>query len=94
MWLSSNVLISDSNQNADYPATGYENYYASVKVSVYGDFVEKSNPYNYMANLGNFDTENFEGSFWPEEIAEQTNNITEVNFVSMKQKEMQELLEF
>ena len=90
MWLSEDVLISDSDPNANYSATGYENHYASVKVSVYGDFVEKGIQIRsyYMANLGNYDIENFEGSFWPEEIAEQTNNITEVNFVSMSKDKM------
>ena len=47
MWLSEDVLISDSDPNANYPSTGYENHYASVKVSVYGDFEEKSMVFSY-----------------------------------------------
>ena len=41
VWLSENVHISDTRPGADYPASTYKNYYASVKVSVYGDFQEK-----------------------------------------------------
>lgn len=89
MWLSDRVLISDSNPYADYKATGYENYYASVKVSVYGDFVDKQLPYNYMANLGTpevvTETETIPATFWPETIETVKTNITEVKFISMKQ---------
>ena len=45
MWLSDNVIISDTDPNADYPATGknaYKNHFASIKVRVIGDFTEKS----------------------------------------------------
>ena len=45
MWLSEDVIISDSDPNRDYYATGehaFSNHYASVKVEVFGDFNEKS----------------------------------------------------
>ena len=77
MWLSEDVLISDSNPNANYKATGYENYYASVKVSVYGDFVEKSIPYNYMVNLSSVTA-----------ITDQKANISEVHFISLSPDEI------
>ena len=41
MWLSDEVLISDSDSNRDYYATGYNNHYANIKISVIGDFNEK-----------------------------------------------------
>ena len=89
MWLSEDVLISNSNPNADYPATGYENHYASVKVSVYGDFVEKQQPYNYMARLGTTDlgTGGVDDiAFWPNAIYEQSQKIKSVSFISMDKK--------
>ena len=46
MWISDRVLISDSITNLDgrsiYTSEEFKNSYASVKVEVYGDFVEKS----------------------------------------------------
>ena len=48
MWLSENVVISDTLANPDYTTSEFANGYASVKVSVYGDFEEKSIPYHYM----------------------------------------------
>lgn len=47
MWLSEEVIISDSDPNASYPATGtsaYKKHFASVKVKVMGDFNEKIMP--------------------------------------------------
>ena len=44
MWLSEDVIISDTEANADYPATGahaFPNRYGNVQVEVYGDFNEK-----------------------------------------------------
>ena len=41
MWLSEDVFISDTNPNATYSVGVYESSYASVKVSVYGDFKVK-----------------------------------------------------
>ena len=44
MWLSEDVIISDTDPNASYAATGanaYKNYYASVKVNVIGDFNDR-----------------------------------------------------
>ncbi len=47
VWLSEDVIISDSDPSATYPATGtnaFKNHYASVKLSVFGDFQEKELP--------------------------------------------------
>ena len=47
VWLNEDVIISDTDPNATYPATGanaYKNHYASVKVSVFGDVNEKEVP--------------------------------------------------
>ena len=44
MWLNENVKISDTNPNADYSTSVFKNSYASVRVSVYGDFLEKKLP--------------------------------------------------
>ena len=44
VWISDKVIISDTESNASYPATGdhaYKNHYATVKASVFGDFQEK-----------------------------------------------------
>ena len=41
MWLSEDVIISDTESYADYTTDVYRNSYASVKVEVYGDFKEK-----------------------------------------------------
>ena len=46
MWLSDNILVSDTSDQADYKETGEDalnNHYASVKIGVYGDFKFKSN---------------------------------------------------
>ena len=66
MWLSSDVIISDTDPNATYVATGYNNHYANIKVIVGGDFAEKNAPkqaYNLIKSLastanyiGNYDT--------------------------------------
>ena len=55
MWLSENVLISDSDLNADYtahkdPLTDYKNRYASVRILVSGDLKEKSLPSTVSTN--------------------------------------------
>ena len=44
MWLSDDVLISDTDPKADYDTDTFKNSYANVKVSVYGDFAEKNIP--------------------------------------------------
>ena len=44
MWLSDDVLISDTETSADYTSSQFKNSYANVKVSVYGDFTEKNIP--------------------------------------------------
>ena len=47
VWLSEDVLISDTESGADYTATDWNNTYASIKVGVYGDFEEKKMPSFY-----------------------------------------------
>jgi len=42
MWLSDDVLISDTIETADYTTEVYRNSYGNVKVSVSGDFREKT----------------------------------------------------
>ena len=42
MWLSSDILISDTLQSADYSSSEFANSYANIKVSVNGDFEEKT----------------------------------------------------
>ena len=55
MWISDTVLISDTDPNATYTAhkgtsTDFKNHYASIKLAVYGDFIEKkiNNPYQVV----------------------------------------------
>jgi len=83
MWLSDNVIISDTESYADYTTSEFRNRYASVKVSVYGDFVEKKSPYNYMAKINTTYS-----AFWPTNIEAEKANITSVNFVEMDETEM------
>ena len=47
MWLSEDVIISDSDPNATYNTTEYPNKYATVKLIVNGDFNEKHIDYLY-----------------------------------------------
>ena len=44
MWLDGKVIISDTESYADYTTSVFKNSYASVRVSVYGDFLEKKLP--------------------------------------------------
>lgn len=41
MWLSDDVLISDTLPDASYTTGEYRNSYANVKIAVFGDFTEK-----------------------------------------------------
>ena len=41
MWISDDVTVSDTSQQASYTTSEYINKYASVKIGVYGDFQEK-----------------------------------------------------
>ena len=41
VWIDENVFISDTNDSADYKASTWKDTYASIVVSVYGDFQEK-----------------------------------------------------
>ena len=83
MWLSDKVLISDTVENADYTTSEFRQRYASVRVSVFGDFNEKSNPYNYLAKKSTSSS-----AFWPTSIENVKTNITQVNFVSLPQNEI------
>ena len=78
MWIDEDVTVSDTDLNADYNTTTWNNSYASLKVHVNsGGVVEK------LAYL-----ENTYPSFWDGVIANQKNNITTVNFVQMEQSEI------
>ena len=44
MWIDENVTISDTDPNADYTTTEWNDSYASLKVRVVGDFEEKKLP--------------------------------------------------
>ena len=44
MWIDENVTISDTDPNADYTTTEWNDSYASLKVRVVGDFEEKTLP--------------------------------------------------
>ena len=53
MWLSDKVLISDSDPNANYKATGedaFKNHYANIKVAVQGDLQDKELPLTVQTN--------------------------------------------
>ena len=65
MWLSEDVIISDTEDNASYTTSDFENRYLSIKVGVFGDFTEKESPYiltnmikdSLAANLTTQDTD-------------------------------------
>lgn len=83
MWLSDKVLISDTYEGADYTTSEFRQRYASVRVSVFGDFNEKSAPYNYLAKINTSSS-----AFWPTAINNVRSSISEVNFVSLPQSEI------
>ncbi len=41
MWLADTVIISDSDPNATYTTAEYKNKYATIKLTVHGDFMKK-----------------------------------------------------
>lgn len=51
VWVRDDILISDSNPNANYTTDEWNNSYISLKLSSYGDFVEKKNLYIYDVQL-------------------------------------------
>ena len=55
-WLSEDVIISDSEPNANYNTIEYPNKYATIKVKVNGDFVEKDLPSAYSIIKKSVDT--------------------------------------
>jgi len=59
MWIDNNIMISNTNPNADYTTSEWNDSYASLKVAVYGDFVEKTINYS-KANIMtlSFDSKN------------------------------------
>ncbi len=60
MWLKEDIIISDSEPNASYAATGenaFKNHYASIKVKVIGDFHEKTLPDAIFVMKKNVDTD-------------------------------------
>ena len=84
MWLSEDVLISDTDPNANYKATGedaFKNHYASIKVAVQGDLVEKVLPLTVESNevSGNSGINNITHTIENEENAQ---NTYQLNIVS------------
>ena len=88
MWLSEDVIISDTDPKATYPASDYNNYYANAMISVYGDLDEKNSTMNHFIGNPIMDEETQDIMFWPAAINEQKANITEVHFASMDKEEM------
>ena len=50
IWLNDDVIISDTNPNADYLSSNYSNYYASIKVKVRSSTEDREVPYSYMVD--------------------------------------------
>ena len=60
VWYDEDIIISDTDSSADFRASDnsyqtnnsdldiYTEVYSSVKVKVYGDFIEKTNPFAYL----------------------------------------------
>jgi len=80
MWIDEDVTISDTDLNADYTTTLWNDSYASLLVSVTGNFEEKTLSNNNLVKKGDY--------FWPNQIYNQRNNITNVNFVNLSQSEI------
>ncbi len=53
MWLDENVVISDTASDAIYNTTEYKNKYATIKLTVAGDFQEKEVPISLYALMRN-----------------------------------------
>ena len=90
MWLSEDVLISDTEPDADYTATDYKNHYASIKVRVVGDFEEKTMPqpvYYAFADIADIDYSYFETDTDIMTIPGITNNYSTIghnNFIKFE----------
>ena len=90
MWISDEVLISDTDPLADYSTSEYWSSYANVRLAVYGYFEWK--PYDNVSHLNIMKRENT-SSFWPSEISAEKENIMEVNFINMGKEEIEEQYE-
>ena len=42
MWIGDNIIISDSSESANYTTEEFKDKYATIKLTVVGDFVEKT----------------------------------------------------
>ena len=74
MWLSEDVIISDTATNATYSTVDYKNKYATIKLVVAGDFEEKTAPkpaYNLIAELSS--TKSYIASY--DDIINDPNNV-------------------
>jgi len=80
MWIDENVTISNTNPDADYTTTEWNNSYTSLKVRVVGDFNPKELP-GTMARLGT-------SGFWVDSINNVKSNIKEVNFIQLDNSEI------
>ena len=76
MWIDENVTISNTNPEADYTTSEWNDAYTSLKVRVVGDFNPKELP-GTMARLGT------DYMFWEQSILNASSNIKEVNFIQL-----------
>ena len=86
MWLSEDVIISDTEENASYTTSQFENSYLSIKVGVYGDFVEKDVSAGYIVyKLGVLDMDDEWISYSSDDttikIIDSINNSTNPDFL-------------
>ena len=82
MWIDENVTISNTNPDADYTTTEWNDAYTSLKVRVVGDFNPKELP-GMMARLGTSSSK-----FWADDIENIETNIKEVNFIQLNNSEI------
>ena len=82
MWIDENVTISNTNPDADYTTTEWNNSYTSLKVRVVGDF----NPKELPGTMARLETENW--YFWEQSIIDVRANIKEINFIRLDNSEI------
>lgn len=86
MWLSSTVLVSDSDPNRTYYATGehaFKNHYANYKVSINGDLAKKPYPLSFdlIEDLNMFSL-SLSNDYLPEEYGNSANDTVEIRVSS------------
>lgn len=80
MWVDEFVTISDTDENANYTTDVWNDSYASLLVTVTGNFQDKALASNFIAKKGAY--------YWPNSIDSVKANITSVNFVKLPQTEI------